>query len=171
MRHMAYRYATAPSVEPAGAGGAVRAYLAAVRESAGANAYAALLGLRVFDTPALHHKVEHGLAFAALLRLGRLMAMPLAALGDTLQIPPRTLQRRKAKGRLEADESDRLLRLTRLYGKALELFEGDNSATLQWLRTPRTALGGKTPLAMSTSEPGAHEVEHLIGRLEHGVIA
>lgn len=171
---MAYRPAlvAAPApVAPDAAAPEIAAYLTAVRESAGANAYAALLGLRAFDTPALHHRVEHGLAFTTLIRLGRLMALPLAALGAALQIPPRTLQRRKAAGRLQADESDRLLRLTRLYGKALELFEGDNAAALRWLHTPAMALGGTTPLAMSTSEPGAQEVLHLIGRLEHGIPA
>ena len=170
---MAYRYAHARAAAPSAPATPpeIAAYLTAVRESAGANAYAALVGLRAFDTPALHRTVEHGLAFAALLRLGRLMALPLATLGDALKIPPRTLQRRKAKGRLGPDESDRLLRLTRLYGKALELFEGDNPAALQWLCTPLTALGGATPLALSTSEPGAQEVQRLIGRLEHGVTA
>ena len=82
-----------------------------------------------------------------------------------------TLQRRKASGRLEPDESDRLLRLARVYGKAIELFEGDNPAALQWLHAPLTALGGASPLAMSRTEPGSQEVERLITRLEHGVIS
>ncbi len=166
---MAYHPSLAERRAPTGADPAIAAYLTAVREPAGTNAYAALLGLRTFDAPALHRNVERGLAFAALLRLGRLMALPLGTLGETLRIPARTLQRRKARGRLGADESDRLLRLTRVYGKALELFEGDNDGALQWLRTPLTALGGWAPLAMSTSEPGAQEVFHLIGRLEHGI--
>jgi putative toxin-antitoxin system antitoxin component (TIGR02293 family) len=92
-------------------------------------------------------------------------------LADLLLIPPRTLQRRRAGGRLEPDESDRLLRLSRIYGRALELFEGDNRAALQWLQSPVVGLGGETPLMLSRSEPGAQEVERLVARLEYGVFA
>jgi putative toxin-antitoxin system antitoxin component (TIGR02293 family) len=99
------------------------------------------------------------------------MALPMQALAEILMIPPRTLQRRRAGGRLEPDESDRLVRLSRIYGKAIELFEGDNRAALAWLRSPLRALGGAAPLALSKTEPGAQEVEHLISRLEHGVFS
>ena len=146
-------------------------YLDAVRASVGPNAYVALLGLREFDTPTLHKKVERGLAFGTVLKIIRLMALPMQVLADLLLIPPRTLQRRRAGGRLEPDESDRLLRLSRIYGRALELFEGDNRAALEWLQSPVVALGGTSPLTLSRSEPGAREVERLIARLEHGVFA
>jgi putative toxin-antitoxin system antitoxin component (TIGR02293 family) len=149
----------------------IDSYLRAVREGRGPNAYVALLGLHAYETPALQKKIEHGLAYAALNRILRLMALPGQTLADLLFIPPRTLQRRKASGRLEPDESDRLLRLARVYGKAIELFEGDNPAALQWLHAPLTALGGASPLAMSRTEPGSQEVERLITRLEHGVIS
>lgn len=149
----------------------IDSYLEAVRRSRGPNAYVVLLGLRSFDTPTLHKKVEQGFAFSALLKILRLMALPMQVLAEILLIPPRTLQRRKAKGRLEPDESDRLLRLSRVYGKAIELFEGDNPAALQWLQSPLTALGGVSPLAMSKTEPGAQEVERLISRLEYGVFS
>lgn len=149
----------------------IASYLDAVRASLGPHAYVALLGLRDFDTPTLHKRVERGLAFTAVLRILRLMALPMQALAEILMIPPRTLQRRRAGGRLEPDESDRLVRLSRIYGKAIELFEGDNRAALTWLRSPLMALGGAAPLAMSKTEPGAQEVEHLISRLEHGVFS
>lgn len=99
------------------------------------------------------------------------MALPMQVLADLLFIPPRTLQRRKASGRLEPDESDRLLRLSRVYGKAIELFEGNNRAALEWLQSPLPALDGASPLSMTKTEPGAHEVERLINRLEYGVFS
>jgi len=149
----------------------IESYLDAVRRSQGPNVHVALLGLREFDTRTLHKKVEKGFAFAAVLRVLRLMALPMQALAELLLIPTRTLQRRKVVGRLEPDESDRLLRLVRIYGKALELFEGDNRAALEWLHSSITALGGVTPLSMLKTEPGAQEVERLIARLEHGVFS
>ena len=59
----------------------------------------------------------------------------------------------------------------RVFGKALELFEGDARAAERWLSSPRRALGGATPLELARTEDGAGEVEALIGRLEHGVFS
>jgi putative toxin-antitoxin system antitoxin component (TIGR02293 family) len=81
------------------------------------------------------------------------------------------MTRRKREGRFLPDESDRLLRASRLFGKALELFEGDRDAATEWLTTAQPALGGTVPLDLAKSEVGALEVERLIGRLEHGVFS
>lgn len=149
----------------------IDAYLKAVRRSEGPHAYVAFLGLTTCDTTALHHRVKQGLSFGAFERLTRLMELPTKTAAELLGIPPRTLQRRKAEGRLQPDESDRLVRLSRIYGRAIELFEGDNDAALEWLESPVKALGGATPLEMSQTEPGILEVDRLIGRLEHGVFS
>ena len=62
----------------------------------------------------------------------------------------RTLHRRKEQGRLEPEESDRLLRLSRVFGRALELFEGDAPAAREWLARPhKTALGGERPMNLA----------------------
>ncbi len=149
----------------------VAAYLDAVRRARGPHSYVSLLGLKAFDTPSLHARVRAGLSFAAFQRLLRVTALPMHVAAAILHIPPRTLQRRRVAGRLQPDESDRLVRLSRIIGKAIELFEGDPEGARQWLGAPVTALGGTSPLALSQTEPGALEVEHLIGRLEHGVFA
>ena len=88
-----------------------------------------------------------------------------------VQISPRTLARRKDEGRLRPDESDRLVRVARIFGRAIDLFEGNAPAARQWLGKPNTALGGASPLEMVTSEVGAREIVGLIGRLEHGVFS
>jgi len=97
--------------------------------------------------------------------------MTLQDTAEILFMSARTLQRRKTEGRLHADESDRLLRLSRVFGRAIELFEGDSDAALRWMKKPLPALGLVAPLAMSKTEPGAIEVERLIGRIEHGVFS
>ena len=84
---------------------------------------------------------------------------------------PRTLDRRKREGHLLPEESDRLLRVSRVFGKALELFEGDPKSAREWLSAPQTALGGAVPLDMARTDIGALEVEALAGRLEHGVFS
>jgi putative toxin-antitoxin system antitoxin component (TIGR02293 family) len=93
----------------------------------------------------------------------------MSHLAELIRVPTRTLARRKEAKRLEPEESDRLLRLSRIVGLALRLFEGELSETRRWLMTPHSALGDETPLRMAATEIGAREVEHLIGRLEHGI--
>jgi len=147
----------------------VQEYLDAVSGHRGAHPYATLLGLRTFDTAGLHRKVREGFSYAALERFRRTADLSAAAVGELLQIPERTFHRRKLEGRLRPDESDRLLRFTRLFGKTLELFEGDLAAARSWLERPLAALGGARPIELAQSEPGTGAVEDLIGRLEHGV--
>lgn len=135
----------------------------------GAHLYVSLLGLRTFGTAELHSRLEGGLSYESLERLRRVLDLPLSRISELLQIPPRTLARRKDAKRLQPDESDRLVRLSRLVGLALQLFEGDLSETRGWLTTSQAALGGETPLDFGTTGVGAREVENLIGRLEHGI--
>jgi putative toxin-antitoxin system antitoxin component (TIGR02293 family) len=56
-----------------------------------------------------------------------------------------------------------------VFEKAVELFEGDVAAAVKWLTSPRKSFDNQSPLNYSRTEPGAHEVENMIGRLEHGV--
>ncbi len=141
------------------------------RGKPGPHSYVILLGLRIFDTRKLLKSVEEGLSFSAFERFQRNIDLPVAALTQFVQIPLRTLTRRKEQGRLQPDESDRLLRASRIFGKALELFEGDSGAARLWLSDSQPALGGAIPLNIAKSELGAREVEKLIGRLEHGIFS
>ena len=133
------------------------------------HAYASLLGIKSYDTIKLLEQVEKGLSYKAFERLQRNIVLSLKRLAELIGIPPRTLARRKEEGRLLPDESDRLLRLSRIFAASLELFEGDFHAARTWLFTPQPALGGGIPIEFSRSEVGAREVENLIGRLEHGI--
>jgi putative toxin-antitoxin system antitoxin component (TIGR02293 family) len=137
--------------------------------SPGAHAYVVLLGLDTFDTSELLRVQKKGIPYRALERLQRNSALGMDAVIAVVDIPRRTLARRKRSGRLRPDESDRLLRAARLFGRALTLFEGDRDAAADWLTRPQPALGGAVPIALATSDVGAREVETLVDRLEHGV--
>lgn len=146
--------------------------LARFRESGGGgpHRYAVLLGERgAFDTATLLARVQAGLPYRAMEHLRRNLDLPMSRLAELVDIRPRTLSRRKEEGRLEPDESDRLLRASRVFGRALELFEGDAVEARAWLERPQRALGSAVPLDLLRTELGAREVENLIGRLEHGV--
>lgn len=133
------------------------------------HSYVVLLGLRTFDTAGLLERVKKGLSYHTWERLRSNTELPPDALLTLVQISPRTLNRRKEEGRFHPDESDRLLRATRVFASALSLFEGDADAARRWLTTAQPALGGDKPLEYAATEVGAREVEDLIGRLEYGI--
>src|SRR5258705_10149737 len=95
---------------------------------AGENAHLLLLGLRVVDTPALLERIQAGLAYGALERFQRSIALTLEQLAGLIQVNPRTLARRRSEGKLAADESDRLVRASPLFGNAPALFQGEAHA-------------------------------------------
>jgi putative toxin-antitoxin system antitoxin component (TIGR02293 family) len=129
-----------------------------------------LLGFRLSNPAEIIRRVEEGFSFHALERFQKNTQIPTDDLAEVVAIKRRTLHRRKKEGRLEPDESDRLLRVSTVFAKALELFEGDAEAAKRWFYTPARALGGKRPIAFARTDLGTREIEALIDRLEHGVL-
>jgi putative toxin-antitoxin system antitoxin component (TIGR02293 family) len=141
------------------------------RGAPGPHAYVILLGLETFDPLDLLRAMKKGLSYRTFERFRRNTSLSFERVTALIDIRRRTMTRRKREGRFLPDESDRLLRASRLFGKTLELFEGDRDAATEWLTTAQPALGGTVPLDLAKSEVGAREVERLIGRLEHGVFS
>jgi putative toxin-antitoxin system antitoxin component (TIGR02293 family) len=129
----------------------------------------ASLGLSASHTCDLIQALRKGLPFKSLKIFSAHTGFAPSSIATAIDIPERTLARRRAAGRLAPDESERLLRISTVFEKAVALFEGDVPAAMNWLTTPKRAIGHNTPWAHSRFEPGAREVENLIGRLEHGV--
>ena len=150
----------------------ITAFRRTVRErSGGTHFYATLLGLRSLETADVLDQVRAGFAYRTFERFRRNIDLPTEELATMVQITPRTLARRREAGRLTADESDRLLRVSRVFGLALALFDGSVEAARSWLTKPAPALANRTPREVAMTEVGAREVENLIGRLEHGVFS
>ena len=125
--------------------------------------------LLALDVGALVAEIQKGLPFAAFEELVERTSLPRDILAKTIQVPLRTLARRHVEGRFRAEESDRLVRIARIFNSAVSLFEGDIHAARSWLSTAQPALGDAAPLDYARTEVGAREVESLIGRLEYGI--
>jgi putative toxin-antitoxin system antitoxin component (TIGR02293 family) len=147
----------------------LRAQLAA--RSRAEHFYVALLGLRDYRTLKIDLQLRKGLTYGAFERFQRNTGLTAATVAELIQLPQRTLARRKRAGRLQPDESDRLVRVARVFGRALGLFEGDPDAARHWLSSRQPLLGNLVPLELAGTDVGALEVEHLIGRVEHGIPA
>jgi putative toxin-antitoxin system antitoxin component (TIGR02293 family) len=131
--------------------------------------YVALFGLRNYDPLSVVDHIRRGLSYSAFERFHRNTDLPYRMLAQVAEIPERTLARRKETGRFQPDETDRLVRTSRIVARAIELFEGSTESAQRWLMNPAAALGGRTPIEFASTDVGAIEVESLIGRLAHGI--
>jgi putative toxin-antitoxin system antitoxin component (TIGR02293 family) len=130
-----------------------------------------LIGLKSAGTVELISRIAEGLEYHSMEHFISKTNLRREEAINIVQISPRTLIRRKEKGRLSRDESDRLVRAARIFSQAQQLFEGDTASTNRWLKTSQPALGGATPIEYAKTEAGAREVEALISRLEYGVFS
>lgn len=132
---------------------------------------AALGGPRVVkthSTEGLRARIKEGLPYAALLALAGGLGLTAAALTEVLDLPPRTLARRKRERRLRGDESDRLVRVARVVALAEDVL-GTRARAADWLRQPNRALGGRAPFHLLDTDLGVKDVETVLGRIAHGV--
>jgi putative toxin-antitoxin system antitoxin component (TIGR02293 family) len=111
---------------------------------------------------------KSGLPYASLDAVSAAYAISPKDLGKILDLPPRTLARRKKERRLHADESDRLMRLGRIAALAEEAL-GNRERATRWLHEPNAALGNEIPLRHLDSDLGARQVEDVLVRISHGV--
>lgn len=113
--------------------------------------------------------VREGLPATALRVLAEKLDLGSTTLSRKLGIPLRTLTRRLSKGsRLTTAESDRTVRLARVFADAVEMI-GDEDKASEWLQTPNRALGGERPLDLLDTDVGARAVEDILGRIAYGV--
>ncbi len=133
------------------------------------NLYTALLGYESIDFETLLLKIEKGFPYSAFERFSSITALSQKMLSTIMRTKYRTLSRRKEAGKLNPEESDRLLTAVRIFAHAIALFEGNVDSARNWLRAPVIALGGKTPLEYLETDLGTREVENLITRLEYGI--
>ena len=96
--------------------------------------------------------------------------LTLKELAAALDLSPRSLQRRHRGGKLARSESDKLYRLARILAIA-NAYLGDHKRALRWLKRPNRALGGIAPVTALDTEPGARQVENLLGRIAYGGIS
>lgn len=129
-----------------------------------------VLKCRIVNLDDLREAAKSGLPYSSLetvigkLRLGR------EETAAVLRLPQRTIARRKKERRLQADESDRVLRLARIGAQASATL-GNEEKAARWLHRPNRALGNRTPLELLDNDIGTRQVEEILGRMEHGNIS
>lgn len=86
-------------------------------------------------------------------------------------IPSRTLRHRRVQRKpLSVEESDRVVRMTRIQALAEDVF-GDIENAGRWLREPLGILDGHAPLEVAATEAGARLIEELLAKIDWGAAA
>src|SRR6185295_11061738 len=98
--------------------------------------------------------IREGLPFRSLERVMERFGLNREEISSALDLPPRTLARRKQEQRLHPGESDRLFRLVRIAAQASAVLGSEEKAG-RWLHTANRALGGKPPLELLDTDLGS----------------
>jgi len=125
-----------------------------------------LLDLKLDSESDAVRVIANGISPRTYKRVAGKLKFPVA-----LVAPESTVRRRLlANDRFTEAESERLVRLTRVFAEASQLF-GSEDAALAWLNTPAEYLPEQppvTPMALAASDAGARLVESHIRRTAHG---
>ncbi|MDT0631418.1 type II RES/Xre toxin-antitoxin system antitoxin [Rubrivirga litoralis] len=123
------------------------------------------LGYGVADTV---RALRDGLPASRADALASALDLPVSRVAELLGVSASTLSRRRRSGRLGRSESERVYRFGQLVERAAEAF-GTMEVGSEWLKRPNWALGREAPIEYADTEPGALQVDRVIGRIEHGI--
>ena len=128
-----------------------------------------VLGQTIKNSHDLTRLIRKGLPAGSITALAQKLQIGNSVLSRKLGIPQRTLTRRLSEASLLTPaESDRTVRMARVYANAVEMI-GDEGRAILWLTTPNRALGGERPLDQLDTDVGARVVEDILGRIAYGV--
>lgn len=118
----------------------------------------------------LRARIREGLPYRSFESLRERLRLSAPETATVLHMPARTLARRRQARKLDPDESDRLYRIARVAGRAVSVFGAEDKAAT-WLRRPNRALNGEPPIHLLDTDIGAQQVDDILGRIEHGIVA
>ena len=129
---------------------------------------AKVLKIRIRTLEDLIEATRKGLSYASYDAVRIRFEIRSELMARLLDLPARTLARRKHQRRFHAVESDRLVRVARIGAFAEEAL-GSTPKAAHWLKTRNRALAGDVPLTRLDTDVGAREVEDLLVRIAYGV--
>lgn len=121
--------------------------------------------IEIRDLREAQRAVEEGLPYLGFEQLRRKLEIGSRDLAAALGIAGTTLARRRKEGRLNSEESERLLRLARLVEMARVVLRPEGIAP--WFNREHPALAAK-PIDCARNELAGHRLETLLGRLADG---
>lgn len=118
----------------------------------------------------LKQQIRHGLPISVLEAVTARFSLNPEEVASALDLSPPAPGQPRPGRRLRPADSDRLFRLIRIIAETADVLGSEEKAS-RWLQAPNRALGGQTPLSLLDTDPGAQQVEEVLGRIEHGVFS
>ena len=112
--------------------------------------------------------IRRGLDKKTVYRIAGLMGISIEVMCSLVHLSPRTLQRKKEDEYLGPLVSEHTITLARILIHGVAAL-GSLTGFQAWLKAPRAALGGLTPLSLMDTAVGCELVDEVLGRIEHGV--
>jgi len=116
-------------------------------------------------------RLSEGIPFGELSFLMRKVNMSQEEVAVALNIPSRTLARRREPSwRLAIGEGERVFRFARILNLAAGTLGSINKAKV-WMQKKNRALGGVTPMSLLDTDLGTLAVQDVLGRIEYGIFS
>ena len=127
-----------------------------------------LLSVSSLDDMGLIRLSRNGVRKSSLKVLSGYLGITMDEMSTLLHTSYRNIQRKNNNELLDVYKSERVIEITRVVSKGLELF-GTSDNLQQWLHSSIMSLGGKKPIDLLDTSFGVHMILKLLGRIEHGV--
>jgi putative toxin-antitoxin system antitoxin component (TIGR02293 family) len=112
--------------------------------------------------------IHAGLPASTFTAMASYLGVSQGQLAGSLSILPRTLRNRASHGKLSQEESEKSLRVARLFAKARDILGGEKRAK-EWITSPVKSLGGQKPIDLLETDIGAQDVMNVLFAIEWGV--
>lgn len=116
------------------------------------------------------HCIREGVPKQALDNLLDITGITVNEITSIIRISDRTLRRYTPKQKLNAEQSERVIELAKLYSRGEEVF-GTLDAFKEWMNSTVMALGNKKPKEFLDTSLGIEMLMDELGRIEHGIFA
>ena len=120
-----------------------------------------------FDLVAL---IRAGLTKKALDRMVQAYDITAIDMARILHVSDRTMRRYETESVLDAEQSERLIELAKLFAHGLSVF-GSHTRFRRWLNSEVYSLGSQKPIDLLDTSIGIGLVNDILGRIEYGIVA
>jgi putative toxin-antitoxin system antitoxin component (TIGR02293 family) len=127
-----------------------------------------LFSVPSFDDMDLIRLSRKGVRKSSLKPLSQYLGITMDKMSTLLHTSHRNIQRKDDNELLDVYKSERVIEITQVISKGLELF-GTADNLQQWLHSTILSLGGKKPIDLLDTSFGVRMILKLLGRIEHGV--
>jgi putative toxin-antitoxin system antitoxin component (TIGR02293 family) len=114
-------------------------------------------------------KIREGIPAKVFVDTAKRLGLSQKELAEKLGLAPRTIAARVASagGKLNAEESEKILRVQEVLDQAVRVFESEQAGR-EWLMSPAFGLKGQRPIDFLDIEPGSKLVRDYLGAIEYG---